>query len=72
MKVYLEPGESIEDSEEFFSKASKSKHEHHHQERFEDPLMEDLLEEMDHEMRNLVLVEGFKNTLIHLLADNPD
>lgn len=67
VQVYLEPGESQADADAFFAKAAK-KHEHQHVERFEDPLIQELLGEVDAYVTNDVLLAGFEDVLSSLLA----
>ncbi len=72
IKIYLEKGESEGEAEEFLAKAFHGKHEERHVEKFEDPLLESLLAELDQEMQQFVLIGGFQKTLEHLISDNPD
>lgn len=69
MKIFLEDGESPEDANDMLVKAITAKHEHSHGEEFEDALIEELLTEIDREMKRVVVLGGFKEAIEILKAD---
>ena len=62
IKVMLGAHEDETDVVEAFAKAAK-KYEHQHQERFEDELVQRLLEEIDGFMQEHVILGGYRDML---------
>lgn len=71
VKIFLENGEKSEDVPELMEKAFHHKHEREHTEEFEDPLMEELLSELDQIMKKTVLLGGFEEVMTHLVEQMP-
>lgn len=69
VKVILENGETPDDAEFFLEKALRHKHEKSHSEKFQDDLFEELLAELDIEMKRTVLVGGFEESMKELMKD---
>lgn len=68
VKIYLDEHETEADVDDALEKALHRKHERAHAEEFEDKLVEELLSEFDSDMKRVVLIGGFEETMKELLG----
>ena len=71
VQIFLEEGDKAEEVPELMTKAFHHKHEKTHTEEFQDPLIEELLDELDKIMKKTVLLGGFEETVMHLVRNMP-